>query len=401
MKPAVDDDDTRDERYTGVWERLRGKTPQMLGTARQRREDVERLHRELLAEAEPSEQLRRIAEPRFQSLALLDWLLEQSHEQQLPNPAQGVQLARLAIRLGTGFRASEAAQDRAEAVAALPRAFCLAANALRLDFRLAAADRLLARGSLFLTDAAERALYCRTLAVLRWEQARLDEARALLAYAASLYTRDGLEADAALCRGLLGLVLLETGSADAPGALKQGWAELDRAARPLAALRVGLALAAALAQAGQPDRARQVLSETWSLYAHVADPREMDRVVWWEGRALASLGEAGMALELLESVRRRLLAEPSPAEAALVSVDLALGLAASGRHGDIEALAAGLQSAFPEVPVLALAAEGLRSLIRPAPESALAGRDAGAAIESTLRRAFRVCGLGIRPFPVA
>jgi hypothetical protein len=400
MKPAVDDDDTRDERYAGVWERLRGKTPQMLGAARQRREDVERLHRELLAEAEPSRQLRRIAEPRFQSLALLDWLLEQSHEQQLRNPAQGAQLARLAIRLGTGFRAAEAAQDRAEAVAALPRAFCLAANALRLDSRLATADSLLARGSLFLTDSAERALYCRTLAVLRWEQARLDEARALLVYAASLYTRDGLEADAALCRGLLGLVLLETGSADALGALKQGWAELDRAARPLAALRVGLALAAALAQAGQPDRARQVLGETWSLYVHVAETREMDRVVWWEGRALASLGEDGMALELLESVRRQLLAEPGPAEAALVSVDLALVLAASGRQDEIEALAAGLRSAFPELPVLALAAEGLRSLLRPAPESALSRREAGAAIESTLRRAFRVCGLGIRPFPV-
>ncbi len=401
MKPAIDDDDTRDERYAGVWERLRGKTPQMLGEARQRREEVERLHRELLAETEPSRQLRKIAEPRFQSLALLDWLLEQSHEQQLRNPAHGAQLARLAIRLGTGFRAAEAAQERAEAVAALPRAFCLAANALRLDSRLATADRLLTRGSLFLADAAERALYCRTLAVLRWEQARTDEARALLAYAASLYTRDGLTADAALCRGLLGLVLLEAGSADALGALSRGWAELDRAARPLAALRVGLALAAALAQAGQPGRARQALSETWSLYVNVADPREMDRVVWWEGRALANLGEDGLALELLESVRRQLLAEPSPAEAALVSVDLALVLAASGRQGEIEALAGGLRSAFPEVPVLALAAEGLRSLSRPTPESALSRRDAGAAIESTLRRAFRVCGLTIRPFPVA
>jgi hypothetical protein len=108
-----------------------------------------------------------------------------------------------------------------------------------------------------------------------------------------------------------------------------------------------------------------------------------------------------MALELLASVRQRLLTEPGPAEAALVSVDLALALAAGGRQGEIEALAAGLRSAFPELPVLALAAEGLRSLLRPAPESALSCRDAGAAIESTLRRAFRVCGLAIRPFPVA
>jgi len=157
------------------------------------------LLRELM-EAEPSHQLRRVREPRFQSLALLDWLLEQSHEHQLSNPAHAVQLARLAIRLGTGFRETAAARDRTEAVAALSRAFCLGANALRLDSKLSAAENLLTRGSLVLTDSLERAFYCRTLAVLRWEQARTDEARALLAYAAGLYAREGVEREASLCR---------------------------------------------------------------------------------------------------------------------------------------------------------------------------------------------------------
>jgi hypothetical protein len=396
-----DEDDTRDERYRGVWERLRRKTPELLEAAQRRRDDVERLYAEL-ARAEPARQLRMVREPRFQSVALLDWLLEQSHERQLANPAQGAQLGRLAIRLATGFRKAtpEAARDRAEAVAALPRAFCLAANALRLDARPAAADALLAKGSLFLSDALERAFYCRTLAVLRWEQARTDEARALLAYAASLYARDGLEAEAALCRTLLGMVLQEAGSGDAAAALHRGWSGIDRGARPLAALRGALALAAALAQAGQPDRARQALSESWSLYVYVKDPAEMDRVVWWEARALARLGNDETALELLESVRRQLLAEPSPAEAALVSVDLALALKAGGRDGELDALAKDLTSVFPEIPVLALAAEGIRSLIGPASESAPSLSEAGMALEITLRRAFRVCGLKIRPFPV-
>ena len=99
-------------------------------------------------------------------------------------------------------------------------------------------------------------------------------------------------------------------------------------------------------------------------------------------------------------MRRQLLAEPSPAEAALVSVDLALALKAGGRDGELDALAKDLTSVFPEIPVLALAAEGIRSLIGPASESAPSLSEAGMALEITLRRAFRVCGLQIRPFPV-
>jgi hypothetical protein len=399
-RSAPEDEDTRDETYGGVWERLKGRTQEMVGQAHRRREEVERLLRELLA-AEPSRQLRMIREPRFQSLALLDWLLEQSHEHQLSNPAQAAQLARLAIRLGTGFKETAAARDWTEAVAALPRAFCLGANALRLDSRLSAAESLLARGSLFLADSSERAFYCRTLAVLRWEQARTDEARALLVYAAGLYAREEVEGEASLCRGLLGLILLEVGGADALGSLSRSWPGLDREARPLVALRVGLALVAALAQAGQPERARQVLAETWKLYVSVTDSQEMDRVFWWEGRALANLGDREPALALLESVRRQLLAEPSPGEAALASIDLAVTLAEVGRRSEIAGLAQSLREAFPEIPVLELAAEGILSLAVQETNHAITIRQAGTVIESTLRRAFRICGVAVRPFPVA
>jgi tetratricopeptide (TPR) repeat protein len=391
---APEDEDTRDESYAAVWQRLKRRTPELIGRARQRRENVERLDRELM-QAEPARQLRMVREPRFQSLDLLDRLLEQSHERQLSEPSLAARLARLALRLGTGLK-----ENRTEAAMALPRAFCLNANALRLDSRLSAADALLARGSLFLADSLERAFYCRTLAVLRWEQARTDEAQALLEHAVRLYSRDGLNGDAALGRILLGLVRLETGDGDALPALHRGWPEMDRAAHPLASLRGGLALAASLARAGQGDRARNVLRQTWGLYARVTDPREMHRVFWWEGRALASLGDHEEAMDLLESVRRQLLAEPDPAEAALVSVDLARVMVESHRAAGIEMLAEELKSAFPGVQVLALAAEGIRSLVhleRPG-ESPL--REAGSAVEITLRRAFRVCGLGIRPFPV-
>ena len=117
---APEDEETRDESYAGVWERLAQRTPGLLGRARQRREEVESLYEELMRE-EPARQLRRVREPRFQSLALLDWLLEESHEQQISNPARGAQLARLALRLGTSFRTDRTGSGRGPAPRLLPR----------------------------------------------------------------------------------------------------------------------------------------------------------------------------------------------------------------------------------------------------------------------------------------
>lgn len=396
-----DDDDTRDEVYTGIWERLKGKSQEIVGQAREQREEVDRLFRELM-EAKPSERLRIVRLPRFQNLALLDWLLEQSHERQLDSPEEANQLANLAIRLGSGFGKPTATSLNTEAVAALPRAFCLSANALRLSSSLNAADAKLAKGNLYLTDGLERALYCRTLAVLRWEQARTDEARALLAFAADSYSREGLdEAEAALCLGLLGLVLLEIGNADAPATLSRGWEGIDRGSRPLVALRVGLALSASLAQAGQEKRARYVLSETWKLTGAVTDARELDRVFWWEGRALSALGDDDMAIELLGSARRQLIVEPSPAEAALASLDLSMALAEADRHGEIEEVSRSVREAFPKIPLLVLAAEGMAAIQEDATNRVDTLRETGAIMAATLRRAFRVFGLTHRPFPVA
>jgi hypothetical protein len=388
-----DDEETREEAYAAVWRRLGRREP--TGQGRQCRDDVDPLYQELMLEP-PARQLRIIREPRFRSLSLLDRLLEKSHDEQLSHPELAAQLGILAVRLGSAFRS-----DRHEAFAALPRAFCLGANALRLDSQAAAADELLARGSVFLAQPLDRAFYCRTLGVLRWEQARTDEAQALLRHAVSLYMREGLEGEAALVKTLLGLVLLETGSSDAVPALTRGWSGIDRDAQPVVALRGGLALAASLAQRGEAEHGRNVLSETWRLYAALDDTREIHRVFWWEGRALGALGDEA-AVDLLDSVRRELLAEENPAETALVSIDLAVVLAENDRAGEIEALVSDLKSAFPSTGVLSLATEGIRSLVDADAhrEDELALRYAASVVEVTLRRAFRVRGMGIRPFSV-
>jgi hypothetical protein len=104
------------------------------------------------------------------------------------------------------------------------------------------------------------------LALLRWEQGRADEAMAMFQHAACLYAAEGPEHEVGCCLTLLGLVLQEEGDpAEALSLLSRGWATMDRAVRPLLALRGGLTLACSLAQAEQTERARHVLRQAhWS-----------------------------------------------------------------------------------------------------------------------------------------
>ena len=117
--------------------------------------------------------------------------------------------------------------------------------------------------------------------------------------------------------------------------------------------------------------------------------------------AIARLGDREEALHVLESVRRQLLAEASPAEAALVSLDLALVLAESGRAEEIDALAAALWDSFPKIPAMQLAAEHLGAIAILALEGEPRLREAACKTAVTLRRMFRACGLESKSFPFA
>ena len=127
----------------------------------------------------------------------------------------------------------------------------------------------------------------------------------------------------------------------------------------------------------------------------------MARVHWLEGRVLSGLGEREEALHVLESVRRQLLAEPSPAEAALASLDLVLVLAESGRADEIDGLAEALWDTFPEISAMPDAAAHLGAIAVLAREGEPRLREAARKTAIALRRMFRARGLRIRPLPFA
>lgn len=391
----MDDDETKEGPYDEVWRNLE-LSPEKVAERDRRRKTAGALFAELTS-APPARQAGLLRQARFQNLDLLELLLESSQDAQLADPAHAEDLSHLAARL-----AAILSEDAPEAVAALPRAFCLGANARRLRQDVTGADAMLARAAPFLEFPGERAVYSRVAALVRWEQGRIDEADALLRNAVRLFADEGLAPEEACCWGLLGLLQMEqNGLGDPLPALLDGWVEMSRELRPALALRVALSTAVCLAERGQTDRARMKLREAWRLLSQVEDPRELLRASWLEARALGRLGDREEALQMLESVRLRLFLEPSPAEAALVSIDLGLVLAESGCAAEIESLAEALRKSFPDEAPLIVATGGLLRFA----ELALDAEPGLPALArhaiATMLRTFRVARLRLRPMPFA
>jgi tetratricopeptide (TPR) repeat protein len=380
--------------YEEVFVRLEERVPELFEQMQSRRAEEERLLAEILR-APRGSRLRKIRGARFRRPGLMDLLLERSHEHQLTDPRLAGDLADLAARLATLLSGEEEMP-----ASALSRAFCLGASSCRLRRDAKGAEEKIARAASFLAGTPDRAFYSRTVALLRWEQGRADEAAALLHHAARLYLLDGLPEEESTCLALLGLLHVEEPAlGNAFALLHEGWAGMDRDLRPLLALRVGLALAFLLAESGQEEKTRSLLREIWRFHAQVADPEEMIRVYWLEARVLARLGDREEARHLLEAVFRKLLEEKSLAESTLAGMDFALLLVESGHPEEIRPLAANLESAFAGVPALVLArtAFGDFSDLIDGGEPCL--REMAVAILSGLFRAFRAAGVWMKPIP--
>lgn len=398
MKPywQSEEDDTRDESSSGLRLTLKGVSPERIAESQRRRHQAEVLLRELL-EVPGNLQHERIGEARFQSMELLDLLLEDCQGSQPGDAVRAENLSHLAARLAVALSKSDA-----EAPGALTRALCLGANARRLGNDLDGADALLAQAAAFVEFPSERAIYCRTAGLVRWAQGRIDEADALLQHAVRLFSFDGVGGEEGTCRALLGLLRAEeTGFGNPLPSLQKGWASMAREIRPLIALRVGFTLASCLAEKGNVERARDVLKEAWNLYSGVTDERQVLRAFWFEARAISRLGDSAEAAQLLESVRRKLLEEPSPAEAALASVDLGLVLAELGRPAEILQLSSDLVAAFPDEPALIMAVSNLASF----GQRAIAGEpwllDTARCSAATMLRTFRLNRVSLTPIPFA
>ena len=387
------EEETQEDLYAAA---LRPIDATLLEAAGKRRRNAEGLLGELLS-FPPQDRGHLVSTGRFRSLDLLDLLVDLSHSSQLTEPAQAQGLAEIASRL-----AAVLGDEDPDAAALLPRAFCLAANSRRLQHDLVGAEAQIAKAAPFLACPGERAFYCRTAALVRWEEGRAEEALALLGHALRLFPMAGAEEEANVCLGLTGLLLFEENQVpEALPRLHRAWRRLDREQRPPLALRIGMALAISLALAEQRERARQVRQEAWKLYSKVPDAREMLRVYGYEGRLLGLLGEPKEAEQVLDSVRQKLLEESSVGEAALVSLDLAMVLAEERRVEDVVRLSEILERSAPQSAPLDLAVGALMNLASSMRGGEILPWEYAGASAVALRRSFRALGLRLHPLPFA
>ncbi|HKV12020.1 MAG TPA: hypothetical protein VJ725_28000 [Thermoanaerobaculia bacterium] len=391
---AEDDPHEAAVAYEEVFMRLAEQAPGMFERVQRERAEDERLLAEILR-APRGSRLRKIRGARFQRRGLLDLLVESSQAHQLTDPRLAGDLADVAVRLATLLTGEEEMP-----ASALTRAFCLGANSYRLRRDFKGAEEKIGRAASFLTGATERAFYSRTVALLRWEQGRTDEAVALFHHAARLYLLDGLPEEESACLALIGLLQAEEPAyGNALALLHEGWTGMERDLRPLLAIRVGLSLAFLVAEAGQEEKARSLLREIWRFHAQVTDPEEMVRVYWLEARVLSRLGDQEEARHLLEAVFRKLLDEKSLAESTLVAIDLALLLAESGQPQEIRALVADLESTFSELPTFVISGTTFREFVDLLERDEPRARDVAKSTSAALVRAFRAVEEWLRPFP--
>jgi hypothetical protein len=352
-------------------------------------EQIEALLAELLAIPQ-DQRADAMKDPRFRRMELLDRVLDEAAA--ACDIVYSGYLAALAIWLG-GMTEPREAPPR------LVRAFCLHANVQRLSGKLDAAEKSLGSAACFLSGKPEEVgLYSRILALLRWEQGRLQDAAALLRHGSHAFGELKRRTDQGVCLVLLGLVYVEAGE------MKRATAPLLRGltspgGRPPSRLSVcgSLSLALAAALLGWKKEAREAREQAWLFHAP-PEAAAQPEVSWLAGRVAGALNETREASRLLDAARVQLLSVGRIAEAALASLDLAGLYAESGRSKEIGRLAAELEEAGAQSPVSELAAGALRDYVESKPSVANAFEQA-AVRAASLRRTVRLRFPGLQTLP--
>jgi tetratricopeptide (TPR) repeat protein len=168
-----------------------------------------------------------------------------------------------------------------------------------------AAESAFNDASFFLSDdPPERGLYCRALALLRWDQGQLDEAAALLRYAACAYGEKEDKVEEGACLALLGLLYTEAEEFfPAVGPLLRAQLALapgQRHRRLLA--RSHLSLLLCLAEEGRQEEVRELMSTALALEAIVEGEEERARTPRIRERAPRGNGPPAAGQDVLPRI---------------------------------------------------------------------------------------------------
>jgi tetratricopeptide (TPR) repeat protein len=281
----------------------------------------------------PDRVQRKIATPEYRRLDLARGLLNHSASIQSAQPEQSCLAALAASTILKHLPNDEATH------ALLQRGLFIAGNGARLLGNLAAAASTF--DSTFAYFRPLSADLLRGIAVLRWEQARYDEAAGLLTRAERLLRSEGTEAEVAATRRLLVLVHADLGEDAEALRLFTALGPSDAESRPWLGARTALTAAFLLAgQKGAAPResARAALAQGRALLHLVASPKERLHIEWLAARAAARLDGEPAAGGSLTSLRDPFLAELPWIDSFLLNLDLMACRFTSGQDVDLQSL---------------------------------------------------------------
>lgn len=303
-----------------------------------------------LAERPYAEQLREVEErDDLHAWGLCQLLLQKSREATFSDPAHGVELANLALRvarhLGKAYDPNWVMDLRA-------RCFAHLGNARRVLGELRSAEDAFVRAEDCLARSASgnvevRAEILDLKSSLRRAQRRLDEALGLINRALSLYREAGEEHGIAKLQLKWAKILEESG--DLSGAidlLRRTAEEIDPSREPRLSTYGRFNLLIALLLAESYEEAERLLPATEGLLRGMGQPLDLVRLRWVEGNIHLGCGRLGPAEAAFREAQKEFLERQMGYDAALVSLDLARLYAQEGCIEDLKRLAAEMMPVF-------------------------------------------------------
>jgi tetratricopeptide (TPR) repeat protein len=244
------------------------------------------------------------------------------------------------------------------------RAFAELGNAYRLNLRFQDADAAFAQAREFLAagsgDPALNAQVLDLAASLRSSQRRLDDAIALLEEVHSLYVEAGdshLAGRALISKGIN--THYQGHPREAVDLFERGLRLLDSERDPQLTAISQEVLLHALTDCGEYRQASVLLLQSGLREAFAAEPLNLLKLRWVEGKIHAGLGRPAKAERAFAEVRREFLRLGQVYDAALVGLELAAAWLRQGLPAQVRELAEEMYETFAELGVQPEAARAL------------------------------------------
>ncbi|HYU35224.1 MAG TPA: tetratricopeptide repeat protein [Thermoanaerobaculia bacterium] len=334
------------ERYERAFARMAEKMSHTAAQVEKGRRRAEPLVAELLALPLGERHAHLAAGHRFRTVFVAWKLLERSW--QVADATEAESLARLAASIAQKLAARESGTGVETGLAI--GAWCAAGEACRRAGRLEDADEALVRAVPHLEksiDPLESAEYCHTLARVRRDQRRFDEAKALLERAAALFGGAGQTRDQALALIDLAAVFLDQEDWDAAVTVFDRVLALGAAAVDAGlALGGGWGIAGCLAALGDPLRGRRILALLAERPARRRTAVDRAVLVRIEGLLAALSRHEHQAEVLLREAWNAFHRSGAAGYAILVGLDLAALFLRQGRGANLRALGGEIRIAF-------------------------------------------------------